>query len=356
MRLEFFPKLLVGLLALPQWSAATQYPGCKSGVYSSVGCALRNYPPAQTYCSKKVPLPKQTSTVTAPTSTITTTVSTTTTTTTLSIATSSVTPFSTTVTVSTSSTIVQTTTSINTVTQTSTSTATTTVATTIINFPNAKRDAVAGRPTPNPQAARFSSLCKQPNQYITSVCKCVVKPKTTTITTTPSTTKRVVATSTLSTTATVTSTFTATILTTTTIVVTEMTTQMTATSTLTTTTTTTSVTTTQTCPPTQPTYCPNRGYCINSDNDYLNCGACDNECSGPGNVCQRGSCSQAPNVCQPRAEAYPCENAASDCLCYRAVMEVAIVRQAAVTVVRYVKSRETASADNVSVEIPQVAE
>ncbi|PIA97926.1 hypothetical protein CB0940_06577 [Cercospora beticola] len=272
------------------------------------------------------------------------------------LTTSSVTPFSTTVTVSTSSTIVQTTTSTNTVTQTSTSTATTTVATTIINFPNAKRDAVAGRPTPNPQAARFSSLCKQPNQYITSVCKCVVKPKTTTITTTPSTTKRVVATSTLSTTATVTSTFTATILTTTTIVVTEMTTQMTATSTLTTTTTTTSVTTTQTCPPTQPTYCLNRGYCINADNDYLNCGACDNECSGPATSANAAHAPRRRTYANPVPKPIPVKMRLQIVFATEQSMEVGIVRQAAVTVVRYVKSRETASADNVSVEIPQVAE
>lgn len=66
-------------------------------------------------------------------------------------------------------------------TQTSTTTSTTTVSTTTQNAPMAKRDAGAGRPTRYPQAARFSSLCKQPNKYITSVCKCVVQAKTTTV-------------------------------------------------------------------------------------------------------------------------------------------------------------------------------
>ncbi|KAF3033883.1 hypothetical protein E8E12_002739 [Didymella heteroderae] len=144
-------------IALATSVVAQNYPGCKGGLYADIGKAISSYPPAQTYCSFKFPVPAQTTTIAAPTSTLTSTVLTTTTTT-----------GTTTVT----STVATTTTS-----YTATMLSTTTITTTITFF-LAKRGA-------DPTAEWWKSVLLQASAFVGAICTCIKKPKTSTVTITP---------------------------------------------------------------------------------------------------------------------------------------------------------------------------
>ncbi|KAJ8110393.1 hypothetical protein OPT61_g6760 [Boeremia exigua] len=220
-----YTELLYGgalAVLMPVVSAAN--PFCKGGAPAVVASVLTDFPPAVSYCSSVFPLPKVSSTSTAPITTVTTTVAT-------------QSPLVTVATV--------TNTLIATITLTDTAVTTTisTTTATVVSVIQQKRDAVdlVGRANPK-AAAQWSSVQKQAKSLVASICTCLETPVTVYATTTPSTTISATDTSPVSVTLTATATATATA----TITATTMTTttfSITATTTTTTTSTSTVVTT-----------------------------------------------------------------------------------------------------------------
>ncbi|UPX21042.1 uncharacterized protein EKO05_0011248 [Ascochyta rabiei] len=250
---------------------AQSYPGCKGGLYALVGRDVSKYPPAQTFCSSKFPVPVQTSTIVAPTQTRAQTVYITATT--------------------TGTATVTTTYSTSTSTLTTHETATITFeTTTTITVPYAKRA--------DPTSDKWKSILSQASAFVGAVCTCIEKPKTTSVTTTPTVTATTTATTTVSITTTSTASVVATISTT-------------ETNTVTTTTTVTATATVTAAPKPDYNQCSGSNtFCANSESCVCypttdNVGECSTNGGSCGQPCNTGAdCPNSRCVTQCRYSGY----------------------------------------------------